>query len=129
MLLLRTLRQSSNRNSGPDLTSDARAFWLVGYERHGRPAERLKPQVIGRLVAGRLQRAPFRSTWVVGAAFAQRIHLHGPLAVVGNIEDLVAFLPRESLSVCAAPTDCEVAQIRKRSQHNFGLLVSFELRP
>lgn len=129
--LVRVLRQSRDRNSGPDL-SNPRTYGLVDWELAGRPSGAQGRQPFLRLGAGWLWRRPFASTWVADVGAGVRYRLAAHLFVVGAVVDQMARLPHETWVSCFAggpPSgDCVTNEIKAELQQNYGLLVDVEAR-
>jgi hypothetical protein len=134
-LVLRVVRQSANRNSGPDLTSNARLFRSVSWEYQGTPEGILQRQGILRLGVGRVTRNAFRTAWFLDAAIAFRYRLATPVAVIGTLQYMPVFIPEEQFVYCGPgegpysyQDSCRDAMVARRIQHNLGFLMGVEAR-
>ena len=125
--LLRLVRQSRDRNSGPDI-DNARTFVMADWELSVRPGGR---QAFIRLGAGWLFRHPFQSTWALDLGAGLKYRLNPGLLLEGWLVDQMARLPYQTVTVCAAPfpglpSTCSLYAIRERLQQNVGLLIGLE---
>jgi hypothetical protein len=128
-LVVHLTRQSQNRNSGSDLTSDARTFATLSFERrfgspHGWPLR----QAFVRLDIGAVFRSPFKTAFVTGLGLGWRQSLMPHLRLVGTLFDDVAWLSEETFA-CAVPPFGYPGSCRMRSgpQHNFGGTAALQL--
>jgi hypothetical protein len=135
-LLLRVVRQSQNRNSGPDLTSNARLFGSLAWEYQGVGEEIHQRQGIVRLGLGLVARESFRTAWFLDAAFGLRYRLARSVGLIGTLQYAPVIIPGEAFIRCgygegplAYYYSCRPAQVEGRLQHNVGFLVALELRP
>jgi hypothetical protein len=129
-LVLDATVQSQNRNSGADLTSDARTFLLLHWEYLGRGHGPRQRQIFGRLGGGRVLRSPYKTVWVIDGGVGLRYRMARSLSLIGSLTDAVAFLPAESFVYCPDPFfSCGTLAVKDGPQHNFGFLVGLELHP
>ncbi len=128
--LLRLVRQSRDRNSGPDI-DNARTFVMADWELSLRPGGQQARQAFIRLGAGWLFRQPFQSTWALDLGAGLKYRLSPGLLLEGGLVDQMARLPYQTVTVCAAPfpglpPTCSLYAIREKLQQNVGLLIGLE---
>ena len=128
-IVVHVIRQSQNRNSGADLTANARTFTTLGVERrfgtpHGWPLR----QGFLRANLGFLFRRPYRTALVTGIGVGWRQSLTGHVRLVGTLFDDVAWLPREVFACTPLwPSYSATCAITSGPQHNFGGMAAFQL--
>jgi hypothetical protein len=125
-VIVRFLLQSGNRNSGADLGSRARHFYLLSLEHAlGPERERLHQQYLVRVGVGLVERSPYQTAPAFSGGVGVRYGLARWLALVGAIEDVMAALPADSALGCYGT--CMVV-VGDKLQHNFNLAVAAEVR-
>ena len=124
-ILLRYLRQSQNRNSGEDVGRLARGFLSVNWEYALGHEGQYQRQAMVRFGPGIVIRPSLPDAAVLGGAFELRYGLTQRWALIGSIEDDLAFLPGADFQFCAG---CPVEHFKGKSQHNFGFIVAGEWR-
>ncbi len=125
--LLRLVRQSQNRNEGPDV-SQGRTFVLFDWELTAKPNGPQDRQAFIRVGAGYLFRSPFKSTGVADLGLGLRYRLVRGVTMVGALVDQMAWLPYQAYSVCGSGI-CDQYAVRAELQQNVGLLVDVEIAP
>lgn len=125
--LLRLVRQSQNRNEGPDV-SHGRTFVLLDWELAAKPSGPQGRQAFLRVGAGWLFRSPFRSTGVADLGLGLRYRLGRGVTMVGALVDQMAWLPYQAYSVCESGF-CNQYAVHRELQQNVGLMVAVEIDP
>ncbi|HET9384496.1 MAG TPA: hypothetical protein VFO67_05065 [Gemmatimonadales bacterium] len=125
-------RQTKSRATSEDLGKYARQFlglaWHHSFQEAFYDDETLRQQYFFKLSAGLLVRgrtptlgsADLANAPFVGAALAIRYPLSSRIAAVGEIEDDMAFIPRQTV---------DSIRIGGELQHNFGLFILVQWRP
>lgn len=136
-LLLRVVRQSSNRSFGFDVKQRARTFITIDGEIARWPFARHEQQVRLRLGLGVLLRpGPDPTAFIASGGVAIRYEVVPRLSFVGQLEDDFGRLPRKDYQGCGtaisstygAGGTCEAIVTGGGWQHNFGLIVALEWR-
>jgi hypothetical protein len=148
------LRQSANGSEGEDLGKFARHLigftWQHALGNAFMDQDRMKQQYLIRLGGGILRPGTFpeaveddrlATATFVDLGVVIRYPFSSRIALVGTIEDAVAFLPTQSVrSYCGKVNgvftcyprggpDHVVVKIEGRAQHNFGVFATLQLRP
>ncbi len=136
-LLLRVVRQSSNRSFGFDLKERARTFVTIDGEIARWPYALHEQQIRLRLGLGVMVRpGPDPTAFVTSGGVAIRYEVVPHLSFVGELEDDLGRLPRKDYEGCGRTTSgtygaggtCEGIVTGGGWQHNFGLIVALEYR-
>ena len=128
-LFVRFLLQSQNRNSGTDLGAAARHFYLATWEHaFNGSGDVHHRQYLLRTGLGAVERSPWSTAPSFSAGFAVRYTLGRSFGFVGAIEDVMAALPRDSLTACDPVYGCSAFVVERQLQHNFGLAIAAEVR-
>jgi hypothetical protein len=128
-LLAHVVRQSQNRNTGSDLTTNARTFTTLSVERRfGTPRGWPLRQGFLRVSAGFLFRRPYRTAPVTGIGVGWRQSLTSHVRLVGALFDDVAWLPGETFACEPVwPAVSATCGIQSGPQHNFGGMAALQL--
>ena len=136
-LLLRVVRQSSNRSFGFDVKERARTFITIDGEIARWPFAPHEQQIRLRLGLGVLLRpGPDPTAFVTSGGVSIRYEIARRLSFVGQLEDDFGRLPRKDYQGCGtassgtygAGATCEAIVTGGGWQHNFGLIVALEYR-
>ena len=136
-LLVRVVRQSSNRSFGFDIKERARTFITIDGEVARWPFAQHEQQIRLRLGLGALLRpGPDPTAFVTSAGVAIRYEVVAHLSFVGQLEDDFGRLPRKGYEGCGLANSgtygvggsCESVVTGGGWQHNFGLIVALEYR-
>lgn len=136
-LLLRVVRQSSNRSFGFDVKERARTFITIDGEIARWPFALHEQQIRLRLGLGVLLRpGPDPTAFITSGGVAIRYEVVPRLSFVGQLEDDLGRLPRKDYEGCGsvisatygAGDGCESIITGGGWQHNFGLIVALEYR-
>ncbi len=133
-LLGRVLRQSQNRNSGADLSREARDLFSVLIEQGLGHEANLRRQYVLRIGGGVMVRRHLPSAAVATLGLGVRYPLRRAVTLVGAFEDDVAALPEGSYSYsywdpAQLTTVWTTVIAKEKIQHNFGFLLAVEWRP
>jgi hypothetical protein len=132
MLLARVLRQSQNRNSGADLSRNARDLVSLLLEFPSGPAALRRQQYLVRVGAGVMLRSRLPAAPVATLGLGVRYRLYRSLALVAGFEDDVAALPAGSYDY-DEPGYLGMVHVvvnaRREVQNNFGFLLAVEWHP
>lgn len=134
MLVARALRQSQNRNSGADLSHEARDLFSVLLEHTFGPDVLRRREYLVRIGAGVMHRPHFPDAAVATLGLGVRYPVYRSVTLVGTLEDDLAALPAGSYSYSywdpmLMTTIYTTVNARKMLQSNFGFLLSLEWRP
>ena len=132
MLLARVLRQSQNRNSGADLTRNARDVVSLLLERTSGPAVRRRQQYLVRIGAGVMLRSRLPAAPVATLGLGVRYPVYRSFTLVAGFEDDVAALPAGSYDYYEPGylgMVHVVVNARREIQNNFGFLLAVEWHP
>jgi hypothetical protein len=132
MLLARVLRQSGNRNSGADLTSNARDIVSLLVEHTFGPAAMRRQRYFVRAGAGLLFRPRRETSPVATLGVGARYQVYPAVALVGSFEvDLANLIGGAYDTYQWDTTLLQYVAVRTRAklQPNFGFLLAVEWHP
>jgi len=127
-VLLRYIRQSQNR-AGTSVGRHARSLLMVNWEHAFGTAALFRRQILFRVGSGAVFRYQLSTAPVIGGGVEVRYGLTPRWSLLANIEDVVAALPSQVIRVCDSNMSCTVFAFDRKTEHNFGLIVSGEWRP
>jgi hypothetical protein len=107
---------------------DLRRYLSVGYERYLGQEDRYRQQFALRFGAGLAFRGDLGTAPFVSGGVAIRYALSRRFAFLGTFEDAIVALPTDTLQDCRFDP-CAVYRTGGKTQHNFGMFISLELRP
>ena len=126
-VLLRYLRQSQ-RGEGTDVGRDARNFVMLNWELAFGEGGKYKRQLLLRAGGGALFRPLLHTAPLLGAGLEVRYPVAPRWALLANIEDDAAALPRQDVTVCDPLRGCVLRHFDSKLEQNFGLIVAGEWR-